>query len=373
MTEFSGELPCTIEDVVDLLSIQPVKDRGTSFVCRCPFCDDRRGHFEVDRRKNLFHCYRCGTGGGVLHLYAYYYDVSLAAAGEELRKIFQSEQGREIRQSRVRREIIAPAEREIAPVEDRDWTYAHLLELLKLCPSHCAALAKRGLSEEEIASSGYRTTPAVRLARLVRQLQGQGCRLDGVPGFYREESNGEWMLDIRGSGIMLPDRNAEGQIEAIQIRLDVTRKSKFNNLTSAGKPSGVSAHCCPHFAGISRRAEMVLLTEGVMKSDIAHRFTKRLGREIGVVGLTGAGMKTQLRRALQELRELQIPKILLAYDMDYHTNDAVAMNRRYAIEEARAEGLDVVPLEWTQRYKGIDDVLLALLRCEDAVVWTPEE
>ena len=59
--------------------------------------------------------------------------------------------------------------------------------------------------------------------------------------------------------------------------------------------------------------------------------------------------------------------------MDYHTNDAVAMNRQYAIEVARAEEFDVVPLEWTQRYKGIDDVLLALLRREDAVVWTPGE
>ena len=365
------ELPCTIEDVADLLSIEVVKDYGSKCLCKCPFCDDRRGHFEVDRGKNLFHCYRCGVGGGVLHLYAFYYDVSLRQAGDDLRSIFQSDQGRLIRENRPKREVIPQKEAQIATAAERDNTYSNLFSVLKLCSAHQTALSNRGLTDNDIAWTGYRTTPAVRLPRLVKELQSRGCQLEGVPGFFMDEETGEWNLDIRGSGIMLPDRNAKGEIEAIQIRLDEVRKSKFNNLTSTGKYYGTAAHCCPHFVGVQQGAESVILTEGVMKSDIAHRFTQALGDPRGVVGLTGAGMKTQFRRALCELKELDIRRILLAYDMDYHTNDAVEMNRLFAIETGKTEGFDMIPLEWPERYKGIDDVLLAIMRHEDAMIWVP--
>ena len=58
----------------------------------------------------------------------------------------------------------------------------------------------------------YRTTPTTRLKRIVTELLERGCILDGVPGFYCQKDSGQWVLDIRGSGIMLPDRNLLGQI-----------------------------------------------------------------------------------------------------------------------------------------------------------------
>lgn len=66
---FRDELPCSIRDVVDLLSIQVIRDTGTQLHCRCPFCDDRKAHLNVKLDKNVFRCNRCGEGGGVLHLY----------------------------------------------------------------------------------------------------------------------------------------------------------------------------------------------------------------------------------------------------------------------------------------------------------------
>ena len=44
---FRDELPCSIRDVVDLLSIQVIRDTGTQLHCRCPFCDDRKAHLNV--------------------------------------------------------------------------------------------------------------------------------------------------------------------------------------------------------------------------------------------------------------------------------------------------------------------------------------
>ena len=69
------DLPCLIEDLINLLKIEVVKDEVSSLTCRCPFCDDRRGHFDVDLKDNVFHCYRCGQEGGVLHLCALHHNV----------------------------------------------------------------------------------------------------------------------------------------------------------------------------------------------------------------------------------------------------------------------------------------------------------
>ena len=82
------DLPCDIEQVVDLLGIEVIRDTGTQLHCRCPFCADRKAHMNVKIRDNVFRCNRCGKGGGILHLYAEYCDVNLHTAYEELCKIF---------------------------------------------------------------------------------------------------------------------------------------------------------------------------------------------------------------------------------------------------------------------------------------------
>ena len=57
----------------------------------------------------------------------------------------------------------------------------------------------------------------MRSGRIVAELLERGCELEGVPGFYRDKETGAWKLDIRASGIMIPDRNMSGEVEAIQI------------------------------------------------------------------------------------------------------------------------------------------------------------
>ena len=69
------DLPCDIEQVVDLLGIEVIRDTGTQLHCRCPFCADRKAHMNVKIRDNVFRCNRCGKGGGILHLYAEFCEV----------------------------------------------------------------------------------------------------------------------------------------------------------------------------------------------------------------------------------------------------------------------------------------------------------
>ena len=69
--DYTGNLPCDIADVVELLGIRVVRNTGTQLHCKCPFCDDRKAHLNINLGKNVFRCNRCGKGGGVLHLYRY--------------------------------------------------------------------------------------------------------------------------------------------------------------------------------------------------------------------------------------------------------------------------------------------------------------
>lgn len=224
------DLPCDIEQVVELLGIEVIRDTGTQLHCRCPFCADRKAHMNVKIRDNVFRCNRCGKGGGILHLYAEYCDVNLHTAYEELCKIFGPDGSEPVHKYKRKPRPIETVELPIASAEVRDNTYSNLLSLLTLCPTHQSALKERGLKPEEMERLCYRTTPTTRLKRIVTELLERGCILDGVPGFYCQKDSGQWVLDIRGSGIMLPDRNLLGQIEAIQVRLDKVYNQKFCNL-----------------------------------------------------------------------------------------------------------------------------------------------
>ena len=193
----SNHLPCNIEDVVDLLSIPVVRSSGTQLHCRCPFCDDRKAHLNINLSKNVFRCNRCGTGGGVLHLYAEVNNISINTAYEELCRIFQSgEKAPEhpVRKAQTKVKQSKPA-LELASVEARDNTYSNLLSMLSLGTAHREALLGRGLSGSEIIRLGYKTTPAVRSAKIVTELLERGCDLKGVPGFYVDEETGQWKLD----------------------------------------------------------------------------------------------------------------------------------------------------------------------------------
>ena len=240
--------------------------------------------------------------------------------------------------------------------------WRNLLSLLTLCPTHQASLKERGLTRDEIDWLGYRTTPTTRLRRIVTELLERGCVLDGVPGFYCQKDTGQWTLDIRGSGIMLPDRNLNGQIEAIQVRLDKVYNQKFYNLTSIDQYYGTQSKCCPHYVGVHEGDEVVCLTEGVMKADIAYSFALGTSYESGFVGLTGVPSYSQFERALEELNSIGVVRINIMVDSDYQVKEEVRKARDRYIEMGVAAGFEVAPITWTQKRKGVDDLYKHLFR-----------
>ena len=158
---------------------------------------------------------------------------------------------------------------------------------------------------------------------------------------------------------MIPDRNSNGEIEAIQIRLDKVYKSKFNNLTSTEKYCGTTSACCPHFVGVDDNTTAVYLTEGVMKADIERCLSEELGHPQAFVGLTGVANTNQMLRAFAELQNRGIKEINVAFDMDALVNENVAIAREKVLEAGCQAGFTMTPIRWNPSYKGIDDLMLA--------------
>ena len=73
------------------LRLRQIGRRSVQYKTDCPFCGDQKQNLELNGEKNVFHCWVCGTGGGLIRFYALLHDVSEHTAKETL---FPSRTGR---------------------------------------------------------------------------------------------------------------------------------------------------------------------------------------------------------------------------------------------------------------------------------------
>ena len=335
-------------DIIPLLGLPTPPAGKSSYNIPCPCCDDKpKGkHLNINLRKDVFRCPRCGFSGGVLDLYAFYAKIPREKVLEELLdrkgKIFRPQQAR----------LPAVEENPLTGVEERHATYTALLQSLTLASDHRENLWSRGLSPEEIHRLGYKTTPVLGFTSLAKRLREKGLYLAGVPGFYKNQS--QWTLKIPGRGILIPVRDVQGQIQGLQVRLDNVERRKFRWLSSNGLEEGCGAKTWVHLAGEPR--PLVLLTEGPMKADVIHFLTGQT-----VLAVAGVNSLSQLRPVLEELRAAGMEQIMTAFDMDYLVNPHVQNgqeNLTHLLEEC---GIAYGTYLWDPRYKGLDDYIWGCL------------
>ena len=335
-------------DVIPLLGLPTPPAGKNSFNLPCPCCDDKpKGrHLNINLRKDVFRCPRCGFSGGVLDLYAFYAKIPREKALEELLdrkgKIFRPQQAR----------LPAVEENPLTGVEERHATYTALLQNLTLASDHRENLLSRGLSLEEIHRLGYKTTPVLGFTSLAKRLREKGLYLAGVPGFYKNQS--QWTLKIPGRGILIPVRDVQGQIQGLQVRLDNVEKRKFRWLSSNGLEEGCGAKTWVHLAGEPR--PLLLLTEGPMKADVIHFLTGQT-----VLAVAGVNSLSQLRPVLEELRAAGMEKVMTAFDMDYLTNPHVRAGQENLAHLLDRCGISYGTYLWDPRYKGLDDYIWGCL------------
>lgn len=309
------DFPFTIVDVAYLLNLHIRHKNAASLDVDCPFCGEKKGKLNLNTKKNVFKCNRCGESGGMLSLYGKIYGVDNQTACKEIKDALGRNEQAPAYQ--VRNREIAPKEPEIenappAPDAVRHKTYSMFFSMLVLADTHRDKLLKRGFTEQQIEENGYKSTPVFGYKKLTKKLLAAGCTVEGVPGFYQDR-DGEWTIHFsnRSSGFLVPVRNMDGLIVGAQIRLDHPYDGrKYIWLSSTNYHRGTSSGSPVHLAG-NPGEKTVFVTEGPLKGDLAHALS---GRTFGCV--PGANQYANLPPFLQAMKLMGTEAVYEAYDMD---------------------------------------------------------
>lgn len=344
-----------ISDIISILGLPYPALGQTSYYIPCPCCDKEphKKHLNINVKKDVFRCPRCGVSGGIFDLYSLFTGVPrdkvLIALTERL--------GTPTRVDRPKVKIekhlpsVAICECPITDVESRHATYSALLAKLSLAKDHKENLLNRGLTESDIERLGYKTTPIIGMSSLAKQLQSDGLYLAGVPGFYRTET-GDWTFVKEKRGILIPVRDANGLIQGLQIRRDNVQKRKFRWISSTDQKDGCKAEGWTHLAG--KITQQIILTEGPMKADVIHALSG-----LTVLAVPGVNTLTHLKLTLEKLRSQGVTEIKTAFDMDFSTNIHVQNGFNNLLALLDEMEFRFGTYVWDPRYKGLDDYIWA--------------
>lgn len=401
MASYPQDLPFGIMDVVELTHIKIRRPGPNSVYVDCPFCGDRRGKMNVNYVKNVWRCNYCDEHGGMLSLYAKMYNTTNSDAFREICDALQTgdaawgyrDEGLQrhgsgdkdfpktravLSKDRGLIEEIPQSPR--ASIQDIHQTLSLMLKTLPLTSTHRAHLRspKRGLTDEQIDQMGFKSTPPPFLCRSITdRLIKQGCAVQGVPGFYLDDS-GRWTVKFtsRTSGILIPAVGMDGLIHGAQILLDTPIKgkddppdkvgTKYIWFSSSSRNLGVTSGSPVHFVG-NPFARTIYVTEGLLKADIAHCLMNR-----SFIATAGAGNVSQIEPLFAMLAANGTELIVESDDMDKFSNKMTAAGTSKIYLMARKCGMNCKRLTWNPNYKGIDDWQLALRQKEKSLVKEPE-
>lgn len=339
-----------IADVISLLGLPSPHTGQSSYYVQCPCCDEtpRKMHLNINLKKDVFRCPRCGVSGGIFDLYSLYTGVSRQDARNSIaERLRLYEEPKIIPAKKTFIPAEEPREYPMTDIGTRHATYTALLQLLTLSKDHRNNLRTRGLSDAEIDRLEYRTTPIMGLRSIAKTLLSQGKYLAGVPGFYRDESD-EWTFIHEERGILIPVRDINGKIQGLQIRRDNVSKRKFRWISSADKKDGCRAEGWTHLAGENFRD--LILTEGPMKADVIHALTGQT-----ILAVPGVNALTKLEETLLQLRDRGLASIMTAFDMDFSINPHVQNGFKQLLHLLEKLKFQYGSYVWDPQYKGLDD------------------
>ena len=304
--------------MADLLGIERLSE-GNAFGVVCPFCGDRRGKmnfriFKDGEPANTYHCFKCGASGNMLTLYA---DVKGLYCADRYRQAY-----REIKEA-VRggihpvpmassHNVISCKESALAEPQKLDQVYRRLQELLPLSDFHRQKLLERGLTDEQISSYGFCSTPVSGTEGLARKLIREGYSLKGVPGFFLN-AHGNWDASFfrKNRGFLCPVYGLDQNLSGFQIRLDEPYNDrKYLWFSSSNRNLGTSSKSPVTFLG-APASKIVCVTEGILKATIAHAMSG-----YSFLGTPGVSQYKEMERTLRILKGNGLEEVWEYFDMD---------------------------------------------------------
>ena len=355
--------------------------------CTCASPNSKSKKLLINFEEGWFNCPKCkARGKSPVSLFMHVTGITDSKeAAREMHKLLGDDGKASFKPLPVVEKKPAPKTFDVADIEVRDRTYRMLLSLLVLSLEHRNSLIARGLTEEQIDLLGYKSLPRDRKAFCKKLLQ-KGCILEGVPGFYKD-SKGDWTMNIFGSGIFIPWKNAKDQIQFLQIRKDKAepvckncdhcdsegncsipghtkenesvcssfkeRGMRYFTLSSPDRECGTGARTWVHARkGRTEGWKEVAITEGALKADVASALSG-----MNFLAVAGVGNTGDLPRALHDLYYAGLEKVYLCYDNE-PDNTAVLNGEEQIKQMLQVLRIPYQKVSWSELdLKGIDDWL----------------
>jgi hypothetical protein len=232
---------------------------------------------------------------------------------------------------------------------------------LTLCDFHREKLRARGLADDQIDRLGYKTAPGDIREDVAFDIKRK-FDLDiflSVPGLYRNSKNSLTLAIGYGSGILVPLRDLDARIISLVMRSDdgimtnagqpLPKYFLLSSLKHDGPGPGSHAHIP---LGVAGPADLVVITEGVLKADVIHALCGE-----AVVGAPGVG---GWPKALAAAQALGAKRMRIAFDADWKRKADVARALHDLGRAVLAAGLEIELASWDEADgKGLDDLLAA--------------
>ena len=398
MAIYENDLGFDFFDIASILGLQ-INPNKKNVDIPCPKCGGKKLGMNPHSGTGFGHCWHCDFNPTGVSYYAAVKEISNGEAIKEIKSILGLESPttqkwlEEARRARKEREVLKIAtQKPMAPIATLDRTYRAFLSKLTLSQKNRDNLLARGFLPEDIERLGYKTFPNksnVDFFKLCKELELEGCTLEGVPGFYQAKT-GAWTFVPMTQGIIIPQRTVNNLIFGFQIRKDDDLRTydeetgklegKCTWFSSGGCRGGCGVQADINFScdfkfdkktgkqWIYSKNHKIVLTEGTMKADLVHC----LEPDIPVMSVAGVNNTTYLEKTLGYLKKLGIDTVILAYDMDYKSNP----NVQNALEKTRQmieqSGMNYKNWTWDttveidgKKYdllKGLDDYLSRVKR-----------
>ena len=298
---------------------------GKDYVGLCPFHAEDTPSFRVSPEKNLFNCFGCGAGGGVIDWVMKKNGVSFRHAVELLKDGRPDVTDGPVKgpHSRVRA-LAAPVEADAEDGKLLGQVIDYYHDTLKSSPEALRYLESRGLHDQELIETfrlGYANrTLGLRLPEKTRKAGAEiRGRLEKL-GIYRKSGHEHF-----SGSLVAPVLDARGAVQGVygrKIRDDL-RKGTPRHLYLPGPHKGLW-----NVQALTASKEIILCEALIDAMTFWCAGYRNVTAAYGVEGLTS--------EMLSLFREHGIKRVLIAFDRD----DAGDRGAAKAAERLRAAGMD---------------------------------
>ncbi len=323
-----------ITNVINQLHLKKTYQKGNYIYTICPFCQknsEREGYLKINTINNVYLCKKCEQSGSSVELYATLHYITTKEAFKRLLKEMPVLDNMPYVYNN--------------PVKDdvyRDMVYRNFLKLQSLNSRHFEKLRQMDFSDKYINQNLFKSIEnnTSKKKKICKQLQEQGLKLDGIPGFF-QDIDFKWNYKSH-NGIYIPVM-LDNRIQGLRILLDTKYNLDTENIwfSSNNEYNGTKASNWPmilkneatSWASLynsNEQTDIIIATEMIL----AHKLFNNTNKTV-----IGVPNNIDKELILSLAKRMNISKVFLFVDKYtvLHTSVSVCKNIIQTLEQHNIE------------------------------------